>query len=51
MDTLSLGPKNAVSEKFNQNDVLSELDNLLKFFKDKRVSEDLITDINIKTLT
>lgn len=26
MDTLSLGPKNAILEKFNQNDVLSELD-------------------------
>jgi len=50
MDTLALGPKNAVLEKFNQNNVLSELDNLLKFCKDKRVSEDLKTDIDIKML-
>ena len=30
METLALGPKNDVLEKFNQNDVLCELDGLLK---------------------
>ena len=51
METLSLGPKNAVLENFNRNDVLAELDKLLSFCKDKNVSNDLMTDINIKTLT
>ena len=51
LDTLSLGPKNAVLENFNKNDVLSELDKLLSFCKDKNANNDLMTDINIKTLT
>ena len=50
LDTLSLGPKNAVLEKFNQNDVLSELDSFIKFCTDREVNDNLITDINIKTL-
>ena len=37
-------------EKFNQNDVLTELDSFLKFCREKELNEDLITDINVKTL-
>ena len=33
LDTLSLGPRNVVLEAFNQNDVLAELDDLLRFCK------------------
>lgn len=51
LETLSLGPKNAVLEKFNQNDVLCELDGLLKHCRDNDVKDELITDINVKTLT
>ena len=43
LDTLSLGPKNAVLENFNKNDVLSELDKLLSFCKDKNANNDLMT--------
>ena len=50
MDTLSLGPKNSVLEKFNPHDVLAELDGLLSFCKDNNVTEDVISDINIKTI-
>ena len=50
LETLSLGPNNAVMEKFNQNDVLTELDSFLKFCREKELNEDLITDINVKTL-
>ena len=51
MDTLSLGPRNPVLGKFDENDILAELDGLLKYCKDNNVNEDTITDINIKTLT
>ena len=50
MDTLSLGPKNSVLEKFNPHDVLAELDGLLSFCKDNNVTDDVISDINIKTI-
>lgn len=50
METLSLGPKNAVLEKFNPNEVLMELDNVLEFCRKKECDESLITDINnVKT--
>lgn len=51
MDTLSLGPRNSVMEDFNQNDVLAELDSLIRFCKQKEVADEMITDINVKTLT
>ena len=51
LETLSLGPKNSVLEKFHQNDVLCELDGLLKHCRDNNVNDELITDINVKTLT
>ena len=51
LDTLSLGPRNAIIDRFDQNDVLSELDDFLKYCKDKNIDEETITDINIKTLS
>jgi len=39
IDTLALGPKNSIVDKFNRNEVLAELDGLLRFCKD-----------NVKTL-
>jgi len=50
MKTLSLGPKNAVLDKFDPKDVLAELDELLVHCKNHKVSNETITDINIKTL-
>ena len=50
MDTLSLGPRNATLDKFNKNDILSELDDFLKYCRDKNIDEETITDINVKTL-
>ena len=48
METLSLGPRNSVLETFDQKDILTELDDLLRFCKKHDVEEQ--TDINIKTL-
>ena len=50
IETLSLGPKNAVLDRFDAKDVMAELDGLLYFCKNNNVSEELITDINVKTL-
>ena len=50
METLSLGPRNPVIERFNPNDVLVELDRFLKHCKKECLSDEIITDINIKTL-
>ena len=50
IDTLALGPRNSVLTKFDQNDILAELDSVLRFCKDKELDDDLVTDINIKTL-
>ena len=51
METLALGPKNAVLDKFNPHDALAELDMLLNYCKANGVSDETITDINVKTLT
>jgi len=53
METLALGPKNAVLEKknLNKNDVLCELNGLFKHYRGNEVSEEQITDIDVKTLT
>ena len=37
-DTLSLGPRNPVLGKFDENDILAELDDLLKYCKDNNVN-------------
>ena len=50
METLSLGPKNAVLDRFEPKEVLAELDSLLSYCKDANVNDEKITDINIKTL-
>ena len=51
MYTLSLGQRNPTLGKFGENDVLAELDGLLKCCKVNNVNEDMIKDINIRTLT
>ena len=50
INTLSLGPKSAVLDAFNPKDVLAEVDGLLYYCKSKQVNNDIITDINVKTL-
>ena len=50
MQTLAMGPRHPVMDKFNEKDVLVELDGFLKFCKDKHVNNAAITDINVKTL-
>ena len=50
LETLSLGPKNAVLDAFEPKDILTELDGLINHCRDNDISEDTITDINIKTL-
>ena len=52
MTTLSLGPKNAVLDNFNPNDILAEVDLLLAHCKQHKVSQKImtLTDINLKTL-
>ena len=50
LDTLSLGPKSAVLDTINPKNVLAELDLFLKFCQSADVSDETITDINIKTL-
>ena len=48
--TLSLGPKNAVCDKFEPNDILAELDGLLHYCKSNNVDQQIISDINMVTL-
>lgn len=50
IDTLSLGPKNSVLERFNPHDILAEIDGLLNDCKQNNVTEEVISDINIKTI-
>ena len=50
IETLSLGPKNAVLDRFEPKDVLAELDGLLNFCKTQNIPNETITDINVKTL-
>ena len=45
-----MGPRNAVLEKFDKNDVLTELDELVRFCRKEKLEENIITDINVKTL-
>ena len=51
METLALGPKNAVLDRFDPKDVLAEVDGLLYHCKVNNVPDETITDINVKTLT
>ena len=50
LETLSLGPKNAILDKFNPNEVLAEIDLFLNDCKRKSVPEETINEINCKTL-
>ena len=50
MQTLAMGPRNPVMEKFDEKEVLVELDCFLKFCKEHHVADSAITDLNIKTL-
>ena len=50
METLSLGPRNPVLERFDPKDVLVELDRFLNHCKKSFVSDEIITDVNVKTL-
>ena len=50
METLSMGPKHPVMDRFDSKDVLVELDNLLKECERRFLPEDFTTNINVKTL-
>ena len=50
LETLALGPKNAVLDRFDPKDILSELDGLLYFCKSMNIPDETMTDINVKTL-
>ena len=49
-ETSLLGPKSAVLDKINPKNILAELDLFLEFCKKQKVTDDIITDVNIKTL-
>jgi len=49
METPSLGPKNAVLDKFDPKDVI-EADGLSNHCKNRKIPDEIITDINVKTL-
>ena len=49
--SLALGPKNVVIDKFDPKDILAELDGLLNHCKKNKISSEVMTDINVKTLT
>ena len=49
-ETLSLGPRNPVLERFDEKEVLTELDCFLDYCGNHHVPDSTITDINIKTL-
>ena len=47
LDTLALGPKNAVQDQFNPHNVLADLDILLRNCKRNKVNRQCINDLNI----
>ena len=47
MDTLALGPRNAVLDRFNHHDLLAELDLLLNRCRRNKVDNDTINEINM----
>ena len=51
LETLSLGPKSAVLDSFNPKVVLTELDLFMDYCEEKYIPEDVVTDINVKTLS
>ena len=50
LDTLSLGPKNPVLDRFNPKDILAEVDVLMAHCKDQNIPQKIMTEINLKTL-
>ena len=50
MDTLALGPKNPVLDKFNPKEALAELDMLLHHCNANNIPDDVTSDINIATM-
>ena len=50
LDTLAMGPRNPVLDKFNKKDVLAEIDYLLSRLKKRNMSDDIINEINAATL-
>ena len=50
LDTLVLGPKNPVLEKFDQKAMLAEIDLLLNHLQEQNVSNETISNINIATM-
>ena len=51
MQTLALGPKNAILDRFDPKELLAEIDDLLDHCRISKISDEMITDINVKTLT
>ena len=49
LDKLPLRPKNPVSDKFNEIEVLAEIDNLLNHLKSNSISKDVMCNINVAT--
>ena len=50
IDTLALGPKNPVLTKFDQKEILAEIDIVLSKLNERNVSNKVINDINVATL-
>ena len=50
LQTLSMGPRSPSFDKFDEKDVLAELDSFLNFCKNKPVPDSVLTDLNVKTL-
>ena len=50
MQTLALGPRNAVLDRFDPKELLAEIDDLMDHCRVSKVPEEIITDINVKTL-
>ena len=50
LETLCLGPRNPVLERFDPKDVLIELDHFLDHCKNNYLSDEIITYINVKTI-
>ena len=51
MQTLALGPKNAILDRFDPKELLAEIDDLFEHCRISKISDEMITDINVKTLT
>ena len=50
LDMLSVGPKDSILDKFNQKELLAEIDLLLNRLGEANVSNDVLNDINVATL-